>query len=174
MDEKILAKSCQDPPAPSLFALPAGNENLRGGQRTKEGTRHGRASLVKAQKYIFEIGEESERRRKEGRGSRVFYPTTCGYLFGKQTDRWTDNDAHRSMDKSVYCVNTRAGPDPGGCFAYGAVGKVRSEGARREIRDIRAQHPPLEIAGINRAARERARGDAFSFFIPPRIIVAGG
>jgi hypothetical protein len=61
------------PPLPLPPLLPAGNENLRGGQRTKEGTRHGRASLIKAQKYIFELGEAAAEEegavgtRREGR-----------------------------------------------------------------------------------------------------------
>lgn len=59
-----------------------------------------------------EIDRRIETREGGREESRVFYPATRGYLFGKQTDRWTDNDAHRSMDKSVYCVNTRTGPDP--------------------------------------------------------------
>lgn len=66
--------------------------------------------------------------RKGRRENKVFYPTTRGYLFGKQTDRWTDNDAHRSMDKSVYCVNTRTGPD--GAFAYEIIGAEGQEGGK--------------------------------------------
>lgn len=67
--------------------------------------------------------------RKGRRENKVFYPTTRGYLFGKQTDRWTDNDAHRSMDKSVYCVNTRTGPDLG-AFAYEIIGAEGQEGGK--------------------------------------------
>lgn len=97
---KILSGS----PLHPIPLLTCGNENLRSGQRTKEGTRLGRASLIKAQKYIFELGEtadkkEKKRRRdrtqtetemRKGGENRVFYPATRGYLFGKQTDRQMD------------------------------------------------------------------------------------
>lgn len=68
IDEKVLQN-----PARILRSIPSsrspyrGNENLRSGQRTKEGTRLGRASLIKAQKYIFELGETADRGRERER-----------------------------------------------------------------------------------------------------------
>lgn len=44
---------------------------------------------------------------------------------------------------------------PEGCFAYQIVGAVGREGEKREIREAPyAQHPSLQIARINQAARE--------------------
>jgi len=68
IDEKVLQN-----PARILRSIPSsrfpyrGNENLCSGQRTKEGTRLGRASLIKAQKYIFELGEAADGEER-GRG----------------------------------------------------------------------------------------------------------
>lgn len=100
------------PPCP-LPRLPhRGNENLRSGQRTKEGTRLGRASLIKAQKYIFELEEaaakeenerEKKRRGRERRGEerrtreQGLLPLADIYSVNRQTDgqtmmliaRWT-------------------------------------------------------------------------------------
>jgi hypothetical protein len=108
-----MKRSCKILPGSPLRPTPLltrGNENLRSGQRTKEGTRLGRASLIKAQKYIFELGEaadkeekkrsnadrDEERRRREGTGSSIL-PLADIYSVNRQTDgqtmmliaRWT-------------------------------------------------------------------------------------
>lgn len=95
----------------------AGNENLGNEQRTKEG--RGSSFLHKGTKVPSssrkprsqqpEAEKETVRRREKGRNNKKEWDI---YSVNRRTDRWTDNDAHRSMDKSVYCVNTRGGADP--------------------------------------------------------------
>lgn len=161
------------PTAPTLpwkRKPPQRTKNKRGNQArasfSHKGTKvHLRAWRGCRQERKREKKSETEM-RKGRRENKVFYPTTRGYLFGKQTDRWTDNDAHRSMDKSVYCVNTRTGPDPGAASRtkQSKPRDKRGGGEKRKIREAPfAQHPSLSIARINQAAREPLLHSSYQF-----------
>ncbi|KAK1130542.1 hypothetical protein K0M31_018668 [Melipona bicolor] len=94
------------------------------------------ASFIKAQKYIFleEASSQNQKKRhwEGGMDGRNNKKERDIYSVNRRTDRWTDNDSHRSMDKSVYCVNTRGGADPDQPPEHNAPAR-RETGRRQQL-----------------------------------------